>query len=369
MDSSVIYIKSVRNKIMAQAEALVDNGIDVTVVISRKDEKVSRELDHEPKIKVIYLNNLPNNKFIGYFEDLVDLLRFTSSLKEDDFLYTRYAPQSIFMIPRNCTVITEHQTKELMEYRSQSFLPFLMEKCIGRINRKLRDYYVAVTEEISDFESSYGEVGHVVIPNGISLQSIRLISKKDVVGDEFHIVGLANVSRWHGYDRLIEGLKNYSGPVRVYFHVVGDGEEIPNLKFLTNKYGLDKQVLFHGAMRGQELDEIMNKYHLAAGALGIHRKNIKEAATLKSREYCARGIPFIEDSIDGDFKDFPFRHQMQGDESPIDINTLIEFFNECAQNDYPRLMREYAEKNLTWDKKMKQLETFLRSIESNNVSN
>jgi glycosyltransferase involved in cell wall biosynthesis len=367
MDSSVIDVKSVRNKIIAQAEALKDNGIDVTVVISRKDEKVSRELDHEQKIKIIYLNNTPNNKYIGYFADLTDLLRFTSSLKEDDVLYTRYAPQSIFLIPRNCTVITEHQTKELMEYRSQSFLPFLMEKCIGRINRKLRDYYVAMTEEISEFESSYGEVGHVVIPNGISLKSIRSISKKDVVGDEFHIVGLANVSRWHGYDRIIEGLKEYSGPVRVYFHIVGDGEEIPNLKLLTSKHGLEKQVIFHGARRGQELDAIMNDYHLAAGALGIHRKKIREAATLKSREYCARGIPFIEDSIDSDFKDFPFRHQMEGDESPIDINTLIEFFNECARTDYPRLMREYAEKNLTWDKKMKQLEIFLRSIESKNV--
>ena len=31
-------------------------------------------------------------------------------------------------------------------------------------------------------------------------------------------------------------------------------------------------------------------------------------------------------------------------------------------------MREYAEKNLTWDKKMKQLEIFLRSIESKNVT-
>ena len=226
MDSSVIDVKSVRNKIIAQAEALKDNGIDVTVVISRKDEKVSRELDHEQRIKIIYLNNTPNNKYIGYFADLTDLLRFTSSLQKNDVLYTRYAPQSIFLIPRNCTVITEHQTKELMEYRSQSFLPFLMEKCIGRINRKLRDYYVAMTEEISEFESSYGEVGHVVIPNGISLKSIRPISKKDAVGDEFHIVGLANVSRWHGYDRIIEGLKEYSGTVRVYFHIVGDGEEI-----------------------------------------------------------------------------------------------------------------------------------------------
>ena len=341
---------------------MVVNGIDVTIVVSREEGPISRELASVQNIGIVYLNKKSNNRFISYFKDFTGLLRFTASLKKHDVLYTRYAPQSIFIIPRSCTVITEHQTKELIEYQLGSSLPFLLEKCVGRINRKLRDYFVAVTQEISDFECTYGEVDHIVIPNGISLQKIQLVSKKNVIGDEFHIVGLANVSRWHGYDRMIEGLSKYSGSVKVYFHIIGEGDELQNLKLLTEKCGLDKQVLFHGPKSGSELDEIMNNHHVAVGALGIHRKGIKEAATLKSREYCARGIPFIEDSIDADFMNFPYRYQIEANESPIDIERLIEFFNACALNEYPRIMREYAEQNLTWDSKMKLLKSFLMKV-------
>jgi hypothetical protein len=127
-------------------------------------------------------------------------------------------------------------------------------------------------------------------------------------------------------------------------------------------------VIYHGYKTGLELDKILNNSHIAVGALGIHRKRIKEAATLKSREYCARGIPFIEDSIDSDFKDFPYRYQIEADESPIDIASLIKFFNKCASNDYPRIMREYAEQNLAWDKKMKLLKNFLTEIRSKDES-
>lgn len=368
MDFSVIYIKSVRNKIIAQAEAMIVNGIDVTIVISREDERISRELALITKIKIIYLNKLSKNSIIGLFEDFVDLLRFTAGLKKDDILYTRYAPQSLFVIPRNCIVITEHQTKESMEYELESPVSFTLEKCFGKLNRRLRDYYVAMTEEISEFESSYGAAGHIVISNGISLQGIRLVSKKDAITDEFHIVGLANVSRWHGYDRMIEGLNKYSGPVKVYFHIIGEGEELINLRLLTKKYGLEEHVIYHGHRTGLELETLLNNYHMAVGALGIHRKRIREAATLKSREYCARGIPFIEDSIDSDFKDFPYRYQIEADETPIDIDRLIEFFNGCASTEYPRIMREYAEQNLSWDRKMKLLKTFLMEIRSKNQS-
>jgi hypothetical protein len=106
MDSSVITIKSVRNKIFSQAQALIDNGVDVTVVISREDALLSQELNPDPKIKIIYLNKVSTNKYMGYLEDYVDLLRFISTLKNDDVFYARYAPQSMFIIPRNCTIIT-----------------------------------------------------------------------------------------------------------------------------------------------------------------------------------------------------------------------------------------------------------------------
>lgn len=49
----------------------------------------------------------------------------------------------------------------------------------------------------------------------------------------------------HGYDRVIRGLSNYykeNPKVKVCFHIVGKGDEIPKLKSLTKQLHMDKYV-------------------------------------------------------------------------------------------------------------------------------
>lgn len=222
---------------------------------------------------------------------------------------------------------------------------------------------------LADLIVSIGEIPSVlkgledkvlIIENGIDLDEIPMIDPPKFE-KELHLIGVANVAYWHGYDRVIIGLWEYyrkTAERRVYFHIVGDGAELPKLKKLTKKLKLEEYVVFDGPKHGDELDRMFDSSHVAVASLGMHRSNLKTGSTLKVREYCARGIPFVVGYEDVDFpKDFPFSLRIPSDESPIDIQKVISFYKELKKthSDYPLLMRKYAEEHLSWKVKMKPL--------------
>ena len=60
---------------------------------------------------------------------------------------------------------------------------------------------------------------------------------------------------------------------------------------------------------------------------------LTEASVLKAREYCAWGIPFIITCTDPDFSDdFPFILRIPADETPVDLETVIEFAHSACKD-------------------------------------
>ena len=123
-------------------------------------------------------------------------------------------------------------------------------------------------------------------------------------------------------------------------------------------------VIFHGFTTGHDLDILYDQCHLAAGSLGMHRKGLTMTSELKSREYCARGIPFIIACGDSDFPDdFPAILKLPPDESPIDMHQVILSASVISRDtDHAQKMRRYARENLDWSVKMKKLKVFLESL-------
>ena len=89
---------------------------------------------------------------------------------------------------------------------------------------------------------------------------------------EVHLIGVAEVHPWHGFDRLLEGMGRYlqqGGMERrpVYFHIVGsvyDSEMYgtsmgPGFAPIIEKYGLHDYVLFHGKLLGDDLDRVFEQ--------------------------------------------------------------------------------------------------------------
>lgn len=179
---------------------------------------------------------------------------------------------------------------------------------------------------------------------------------------ELHLIGVAEIHYWHGFDRLIAGLGRYykdAPSYRVYFHLIGDffGErERKEIFSLIRQYALEKYVILHGAKHGKELDELFEKADMGIGSLARHRSGITSIKTLKNREYAARGIPFVYSETDSDFEKKPYIIKAPADESPIDIARLIDFRRQVK--DTPETIRNSIE-NLSWENQMKKVIGFI----------
>ena len=198
-------------------------------------------------------------------------------------------------------------------------------------------------------------VDAVGIINGIDIDSIKL-RDKDIESDSINLIGLANISKWHGYDRLIKGMSEYykdNNDRKVKFFVVGDGPEKANLESLTKELGLEDKVIFTGVKVDKELDDLFDEMHIGISSLALFRAGGGHDP-IKAREYAARGIASVIGYDDRALpNELPFVFRVKEDESSIDVKELI---NEYEKLDYSAEdIQRYAKENLTWEKQIKKI--------------
>ena len=214
----------------------------------------------------------------------------------------------------------------------------------------------------SNMESIFGK-RTICISNGIDLDSIPLHNPKKQ--QDIHLIAVAEIHYWHGFDRLVAGLGEYykSNPNgrKVYFHVVGweDDRGTTSNGYLTveqmaRKYDIEKYIINHGKLFGEKLDEVFNQCVFAIGSLGRHRSGITEIKTLKNREYAARGISFIYSENDSDFDNKPYIIKASADESPINVGEIIDYTDNHDIN--PAEIRKTVE-HLSWKYQMEKVIT------------
>ena len=239
-------------------------------------------------------------------------------------------------------------------------LPFriIVDKCF---RSRLYQYMDAIVT-FSDAEEIFGQ-RTIRISNGVDFDSIP-IHHPSSIGHQpsaLHLIGVAEVKPWHGYDRIVEGLGEYYqhtiNPRPVFFHIVGgiwSGHMIGERGFQTliDKYHLQDKVILHGQLFGKELDDVFNMCHFAVGSLGRHRSGITVIKTLKNREYATRGMPFIYSEQDSDFDHQPYVLKAPADESPIDIQQIISFMDHFTMQ--PAEIRKTVE-HLTWKIQMQKV--------------
>ena len=235
-------------------------------------------------------------------------------------------------------------------------LRFIIDK---RFREKLYQYMDAVVT-FSDAREIFGQ-RTINISNGVDLDSIPLQhSIQSSFPQQFHLIGVAEVHFWHGFDRLISGLGEYyknGGKCKVFFHIVGgvwQGDMYGERGFqnLIERYGLNNHVIFHGQLFGKALDEVFNLCQFAIGSLGRHRCGITDIKTLKNREYATRGIPFIFSEHDSDFDNQHYVLKAPADESPINIQQILDFIDQFKMK--PEDIRKTVE-HLTWKVQMQKV--------------
>ncbi|GDY11459.1 hypothetical protein LBMAG53_03360 [Planctomycetota bacterium] len=219
---------------------------------------------------------------------------------------------------------------------------------------------VAVTGEILAYQQKRSpRLPGIVIGNGIEAGAIPVASARPA-GGELHLVfASGRFDSWQGLDRLVAGLAIHPGP-RVVLHLAGHGAGD-----VGETVAGQARIIRYGVLDQAGIDRLMDKAHLAVGPLAVHRKGLREACPLKSRDALARGIPLVFAHEDPDLPDGnPGWLRLPADETPIDIPSIVAFARRCAslQPGLSQELRGFAENKLAWAPRMRHLTEFALDV-------
>ncbi len=356
--------EGVSKKIIEQINALERLGLNVVLSDLKTDDKnkfIGRYVDGQiidKYSKIDFLSKLQSRiKYKNLYKYII-----ANKIK---LVYIRYAHFANPFFISFLKKLKKSGIKVLLEiptypYDKEYDSLKLTIKTLLWVERMSRRHFKNLVTLIITFtpETKIFGVPAIEISNGIEVNSICIVSPRET-DDEIHLIGVASIAYWHGYDRVIEGIKNYyrrhQNIKRVFFHVIGDSSDAESLRYkkLVKQYNLTEYIKFHGKRFGKELDDLFNRADIGVGCLGCHRKGMRYSKSLKNREYCARGIPFFYSETDESFEKQNFIFKVPSSDSPVDIIEIIKFIDN---NKFDRSqIREYALKNLTWDRQFEKV--------------
>ena len=206
------------------------------------------------------------------------------------------------------------------------------------------------------------------ISNGIDLSNLQTRRAHAYGHDSLSIISVAMFMPWHGIDRLISGLAAYrraGGTRNITVHLVGEGEAQPQLMRQAKRAGVDDMIVFHGRMSIDEFDHLYDESDVAIECLANYRKGIHQSSSLKSREYLAKGIPFVYAGEIDTFVNDPvdFCLQVPERDEPLAMEKLIEFCDALYDHESPQAlagrMRAYAQGHISMDATMRPVIDYL----------
>ena len=345
----------ISKKISYQVNALKECGMEVHLCYMDETDSKKRLIDG--KIIADYGN--------GFFSKIRKRTEFTSISNyvkdhQIDIVYIRSNhnanPFTIYMVRQmkkyGAKVVMEIPTYPYdSEYEAQGMSRQIFQDKI------FRHWFAKQLDAIitfSDYDQIFGQ-RTIKISNGIDFNSIRIKTAINDTSRELNLIGVAEIHEWHGLDRIVKGLASYYSKPQDYivkFHIVGYffSEKIEQqFRNLITGNNMENYIILHGKMHGKDLDDLFNECDFGIGSLGRHRVGIDKIKTLKNREYAARGIPFVYSETDTDFDQKPYVLKVPADETPIDINHIIQFYKGLSIT--PVNIRESI-RDLSWKNQM-----------------
>ena len=349
----------VRKKIIGQVRAIRDSGHLVKIVSPRgkriaitDEKKIDNLGDYNGSGPLRFFNlssslyqysydylleNKYNAVFIRYSISDWNLLKLLKRLKGNGI--------KIFIEIPSYPYDLEYKNKQL--YKRIGLY-------IDRLFRiKLHQYVDMIFTPSPDQKNIYG-IKTVFFENGIDTTETPKREYSGFKEGRLRFIGVANINAWHGYDRVITGIAKYyeqGGDKDIIFNVVGEGVELPNLKKIAKELNIENRIIFYGSKYGEDLDEIYNQSDIAVTSIGFFRLNSMKRTSLKTREACLKGIPFISVKGDPTFDNgFKYIYTVEDRDVPVDIESIYNWFSKLDSNVYMKEIREFALKNLGWNK-------------------
>lgn len=366
---------SVKSKFDDQMEAVRNLGFQVFFI--QWDGSKFILTDGAAVSEVVLENKYIFNKeryfHTKYFVDMFRSVKKTLELENFEYIYMRYMPlfineEKLFrrLKLQGTKIVIEFPTYPFEREVTRNILRKGAGKIWKRNMRKIYNYIDCFTIIGEDIPERYQDVPVIEFENCINVGRIPL-RKPNLVRDEVHLLGVASMATWHGYDRIIKGLEKYRGDFSVFFHLVGDEGDgsLEKWKKMTKTLNLTDRVFFHGAKYGNELNILFDSCDIAIGSLAFYRTNFSKGSPLKIREYMARGIPFVYGYEDvGLPNNLPFSMNVDNSNSAVNIEQIVQFaLTMRNDSSIPQQMRKFAEEKMTW---RLQFEKLFRALDANN---
>lgn len=304
----------------------------------------------------------------GLFHEVntVNLLADHVASFSPDVVYLRYPlyrPRLGSGLSSIAPLVIEVNGNHLMELRAQgrSGLVFIETIMRGQLLR-----YASGIVGVSKGSIDYGQ-GHakrsvlsLMLGNGIDCKRVRFLSYMPSKNVNAAYVGDKTV--YAGLDRVMEPLVNCENSGLV-LHLIGRHWDEDDYVEELSRQG---KLVSHGYVSGRDLEEILQRMDICIGPLGIHRKGIGDATTLKVRRYLAHGIPTVIGYRDPDLEgESGYLLHLPADDSSISPNVLVEFGLWAGRSDDFRIAaRTCAESRLDWKNKGIVLSSFLERVVS-----
>lgn len=344
----------VKKKIYGQLEAFKNKGFTTYLLGINKLNYYILDFFSNYKKENNYLNK----------EDLYQKLLEEIVYLDPKIIYIRHSPMN-FIIMQFYGLLRENckNSKIIIEFPTFPYDEELKLRKRGLDILYIDIFYRQYLKNYFDFSVNFNglknvfDIKSIPISNGISLKNIDV--KKNIYHREniITLISVASINKWHGYDRVLKGISEYYNKFFRYhkylikINIVGEGEYLPTLKELCHNLKIESYVSFWGTLDNKELDKIFDYSDIALGALGLYHIKLTKASPIKTKEYCARAIPFIIGYNDLSFdNNAEYIMKVENNDNPIDICKIIDFYKSIRnKSNLSYIMRNFAENNLTWE--------------------
>lgn len=339
-----------------------------TVDINRMDGVAKKILNHvksfsnefdvlllyrDPKNVMIYRSDNDEHKFVQNGKSKFDILNAAKKLidmEQIDCCYIRYPNSDPYFLSllkkmksKRIRIVIEIPTYPYDKEGLETLKGYVIRSLDIIYRKKLKKYVDRIITYSKD-DKIYG-IDTIKTINGVDFDKISLLptTNQKVI----YFCAVAMICRTHGYDRLINGLFNYyknGGKREIIIDIVGTGEETIRNSYikLVNELQLENRVIFHGLVNGEKLDEIYARASIGVNSLAIHRQNLVNESTLKTKEYAAKGLPILSSSYVDAFSEtdnLNYVCRVPANDSAIDLEKVIDFYDYLLLNKEIDLLR------------------------------
>jgi glycosyltransferase involved in cell wall biosynthesis len=248
-----------------------------------------------------------------------------NKIEQYDILLLRYSmndPFLYYFIDRvSIPTVLIHHTLETFELAMKpgpiSTLRSWAEKMMGQRSLQAASGIIGVTQEILDYEIMRRKGSNIpttVYPNGIYYEKSPA---DDYRTENPELLMVASYfAAWHGLDLLLDSIASCSKSF--ILHLVG---ELSNEH--KDKIKNESRICVHNSLNHTQIKKLSASCWVGLSSFALYRNNMKQACTLKVREYLMMGLPVYAD-YEENFPD-NFLFFRKGEAS---IDNILFFANE-----------------------------------------